>query len=140
MEIDVKELTVNAITDNLDKVTDFIDEFLEILDCPMKLQMKIHVAIDEVFSNIVNYAYPTSPGSVTIRISSLEAPCTVFLTFIDEGIPYNPLEKTDPDTSLSAEERPIGGVGIFMVKKLMDDVRYEYVNGQNQLTICKTLE
>ena len=104
----------------------------------MKAQMQIDIAIDELFGNIANYAYNPEIGSATVRVEVTEEP-TVIITFIDHGVPYNPLEKTDPDTSLSAEEREIGGLGIFMVKKSMDHISYEYKNGQNILRIKKNL-
>ena len=127
-----------AIAD-IPAVTEFVEKELEKMDCPMKSVIAINVAIDELFSNIVRYGYPDGPGPVTVRVTEMQDPHTVTVEFIDHGIPYNPLEAEDPDVTLSAEERGIGGLGIFMVKKTMDDVQYKYENGQNILTIFKRL-
>ena len=128
-----------AILENIEVVTDFVNEQLEALDCPMKAQMQIDIAIDELFGNIAHYAYNPEIGQATVRVEVIEDPLAVTITFIDNGVPYNPLEKEDPDTSLSAEEREIGGLGIYMVKKSMDDITYEYKDGQNILAIKKNL-
>ena len=135
----MKELTVAASIDNVNAVTDFVNEQLEALDCPMKVQMQIDIAIDELFSNIAYYAYDGAEGQATVRVEALEDPRAVRITFIDQGVPYNPLTSEDPDTTLSADERKIGGLGIFMVKKSMDAVDYEYKDGRNILTIRKNL-
>lgn len=135
----MKEITVDAVVDNVATVTSFIDEQLEALDCPMKAQMQIDIAIDELFSNIAYYAYSPTVGKATVRFEVNENPLSITITFLDNGVPYNPLEKEDPDTTLSAEEREIGGLGIFMVKKTMDSIDYKYDNGQNILTIKKNI-
>jgi len=135
----MKELTVVATVENIETVTDFVNEQLEALDCPMKAQMQIDIAIDELFGNIADYAYNPEVGSATVRVEVIEDPLAVTITFIDNGVPYDPLAKADPDTTLSAEERDIGGLGIYMVKKSMDDITYEYKNGQNFLKIKKNL-
>ena len=136
----MKELTVEAKIENIEAVTDFVNEQLEALDCPMKAQMQIDIAIDELFGNIAHYAYNPEIGKATVRVEVIEDPLAVTITFIDNGIPYDPLAKSDPDTTLSAEERDIGGLGIYMVKKSMDDITYEYKDGQNILAIKKNLQ
>ena len=135
----MKELTVEAKTTNIEAVTDFVNEQLEALDCPMKAQMQIDIAIDELFGNIAHYAYNPEIGKATVRVEVIEDPLAVTITFIDHGVPYDPLAKADPDTTLSAEEREIGGLGIYMVKKSMDEITYEYKDGQNILAIKKNL-
>ncbi len=135
----MKELTVAATLENIAKVTDFVNEELEALDCPMKAQMQINIAIDELFGNIAHYAYAPGVGEATVKFEVAKEPLRVVITFVDSGVPYNPLAKEDPDVTLSAEERQIGGLGIYMVKKSMDDMSYEYKDGQNILTIAKTL-
>lgn len=135
----MKELTIAATVENIDTVTDFVNEQLEAYDCPMKAQLQIAVAIDELFSNIAHYAYNPDVGQATVRVEVVENPLSVIITFIDNGIPYDPLKKEDPDITLSAEERDIGGLGIYMVKKTMDAVSYEYKDGCNILTIKKDL-
>ena len=123
----MKELTVEAKTTNIEAVTDFVNEQLEALDCPMKAQMQIDIAIDELFGNIAHYAYNPEIGKATVRVEVIEDPLAVTITFIDNGVPYDPLAKADPDTTLSAEERDIGGLGIYMVKKSMDDIAYDLI-------------
>ena len=135
----MKELTIEAKTSNIEVVTDFVNEQLEALDCPMKAQMQIDIAIDELFSNIAHYAYNPEIGQATVRVEVIKDPLAVTITFIDNGVPYDPLKKDDPDTTLSADEREIGGLGIYMVKKSMDDITYEYKDGQNILSIKKNL-
>ena len=135
----MKELKLAATLENIEVVTDFVNEQLEALDCPMKAQMQIDVAIDELFSNIAHYAYHPEVGDATVRLEVIEEPLAVVITFIDSGVPYDPLAKEDPDITLSAEERGIGGLGIFMVKKTMDEITYEYKDGQNILAIKKSL-
>ena len=111
----MKELHIDAVVENLPKVTAFVDEQLEALDCPMKAQMQIDIAIDELFSNIAYYAYAPDTGDATVQVEAVSG--GVEVTFIDRGVPYDPLSNQDPDTGLSVEEREIGGLGIFMVKK-----------------------
>ena len=133
------ELTVAATIENIETVTNFVNEQLEALNCSMKAQMQIDIAIDELFGNIAHYAYNPEIGQATVRVDVMEDPLSVVITFIDNGVPYDPLAKADPDTTQSAEEREIGGLGIYMVKKSMDEVTYEYRDCQNILTIKKKI-
>ena len=103
----------------------------------MKVQMQIDIAVEEIFVNVAHYAYTPNVGKVKIRLEKPADSTGVDITFIDSGIPYDPLAKPDPDVTLSAEERQIGGLGIFMVKKSMDSMLYEYTDGQNILTMRK---
>ena len=135
----MKELTIAATVENIETVTDFVNEQLEALDCPMKAQMQIDIAIDELFGNIAHYAYNPEIGQATVRVEVVEEPLSVVIAFIDNGVPYDPLAKADPDTTLSAEERDIGGLGIYMVKKSMDEVTYEYKDGLNILSVTKRI-
>ncbi len=135
----MKELTVAATIENIETVTDFVNEELEALDCPMKTQMQIDIAIDELFSNIARYAYAPEVGEATVRVEPKNDALAVVVTFIDKGVPYNPLENEDPDTTLSIDKREVGGLGVYMVKKSMDDIKYEYKDGQNILSIVKRL-
>ena len=135
----MKELELEALTDNLPKVLSFVDEQLEAADCPMKIQMQIDIAVEEIFVNIAHYAYNPDVGTAKVRVEVMGNPPAVDITFIDNGVPYDPLAKADPDVTLSAEKRQIGGLGIFMVKKTMDDVKYEYLDGHNVLTMKKGL-
>jgi len=133
------EIEIKALTENLQEVISFVDGHLEELGASMKAQMQIDIAVEELFVNIANYAYAPDTGMAVVCVEKDAAKNQVSITFIDRGNPYNPLEKPDPDVTLSAEERSIGGLGIFMVKKSMDDMRYEYKDGQNILTITKRL-
>ena len=135
----MRELAIDATIENIPVVTEFVEERLAELDCPIKAQMEICIAIDELFGNIAQYAYNPETGDATVRVEVIEEPLSVVITFIDNGVPYDPLAKADPDTTLSAEERDIGGLGIYMVKKSMDDITYEYNGGQNILKIKKYL-
>ena len=131
----MKELNIDATGDNLSEVIAFIDGQLEGMDCSMNMQLTIELAVEEIFVNIANYAYGGKTGEVKIKVE-LQDKHGLKITFIDKGIPYNPLEKEDPDITLSAQEREIGGLGILMTKKCMDDIKYEY-KGCNILTINK---
>ena len=133
------ELELDALVENLTQVTAFVNNHLEAIDCPMKAQMQIELAGEEIFVNIANYAYAPEKGRATVRVEVMDDSVTVTITFIDRGVPYDPLAKEDPDVTLSAQERKIGGLGIFMTKKAMDDVSYEYKDGQNILTLIKNL-
>ena len=133
------EITVRATLDNVETVTEFVDELLNALRCPPPVRTQIDIAIDEVFSNIVRYAYSPGEGPATVRVDAAEEPRRVVITFIDQGKPYNPLTTAAPDTTLSAKQRRIGGLGVYMLKKTMDDLAYAYTDGKNILTICKKL-
>ncbi len=133
------ELKLEAKVDNLNQVLAFVDERLEAHGCSMKVQMQIDVAVEEIFVNIAHYAYAPNTGPATLQIETEENPLAVSITFIDSGAPFDPLAKPDPDVTLSVEERQIGGLGIYMVKKSMDSVTYRRQDGKNMLTIKKSL-
>ncbi len=136
----MQSLTIPAAVENLDKVIAFVDQQLEQFQCPMETQFQIDVAVEEIYVNIAHYAYTPGVGDATIRCE-VEAgpPVQVVIELLDNGVPYDPLAKADPDVTLSLEEREIGGLGIFMVKQTMDHVAYRYENGKNILTLRKTL-
>lgn len=134
------ELDTEADNDNLPDVLAFIERHLEEIGCSPKIQMQIAVAAEEIFVNIANYAYNPGKGKATVRVEITEKPLTVAISFMDNGKPFDPTKKADPNVTLSAEEREIGGLGIFMTKKMMDDVRYEYVDGKNILTLKKEIQ
>lgn len=133
----MKEITVDATIKNVETVTLFIEEQLEAMDFPMKQVIQINIAIDELFSNIANYAYPDGNGQARICIEPATDPEGVWIHFHDWGTPYDPTKKEDPDVTLSVADRQIGGLGIFIVKKSMDDVQYERKDNQNILSIRK---
>lgn len=135
----MKELTVEASRENLLQVQSFIDAELEAADCPMATQIAIDVAVEELFVNVASYAYGDGKGSATIQVSIHKDPKAAEITLIDSGMPYDPLAKPDPDVTLAAKDRKKGGLGIFMVKSSMDDVKYAYRDGKNVLTLIKNL-
>lgn len=135
----MKELTVEAKRSNLLLIQSFIDEELEAADCPMSTQIAIDVAVEELFVNIASYAYGDKTGPATVQISIHEEPLSAEITLIDSGMKYDPLAKPDPDVTLAAKDRTKGGLGIFMVKNSMDDMKYEYKDGKNVLTLIKNL-
>ena len=135
----MKDITVNATLDNLEAVQDFVREELESQGCSMKVMMQIEIAVEEIYVNIVHYAYNPEIGKATIRCEVTDNPMQVIIQFLDSGVPFDPLAKEDADITLSAEDREIGGLGIFMVKQSMDEVNYEYKEGKNVLTIRKVL-
>ena len=136
---DRNEITVIADNKNLPEVMEFLEAQLKQKDCPNKTLMQISVAVEEIFSNISNYAYTSDKGTVTIGVRFAEDGSSVTIRFADRGKPYDPLLKEDPDITLSAEEREIGGLGIFLVKKTMDEMDYRYEDGFNVLEIKKSL-
>ncbi len=136
----MKELVIEAKRENLPKVLIFVDEQLEKVGCSMLTQTAIDVAVEELFINIASYSYDSGIGTAVVQVSVLDDPLSVDITFIDNGMQYDPLAKEDPDITLPANKRKKGGLGIFMVKKTMDDVTYEYKDGKNILTIRKVLE
>ena len=133
------ELTIAANVENIEVVADFVNDQLEKFNCPKKAQMQINIAIDEIFSNIAHYAYNPDVGEATVRVEVVEKPFSVVITFIDGGVPYDPLSAAEPDITLSAKERKIGGLGISIVKKIMDEIVYRYENGRNILSIIKKI-
>ena len=135
----MKEMTVEAVPSSIPVVTGFINNELKALGCSFKTQAEIDVAVDEMLANIAFYAYAPDTGTATVRLEVEEEPRTVVITFLDHGIPFNPLERRDPKVRLPAAERKIGGLGIYIVKKCMDSVTYRYKDGENILQIKKKL-
>ena len=131
------EITIAATLDNLDTVLAFVDQQMEEAGCAMKLMAQVDMAVEEIFVNIARYAYHPAVGEASVRCEAGGDPFQVIVGFADQGRPYNPLEREDPDVTLDAEQRQIGGLGIFMAKKLMDDIQYEFRDGQNILTLRK---
>lgn len=136
----MKEIQVAADVNELDNVIAFVEEQMDAVDCSMKAKIQLNVAVEEIFVNIAHYAYEESGGSARIQIQFFDNPPSVRITFLDHGIPYDPLKKEDPDIHQDIGEREAGGLGIYMVKNSMDEVTYEYSEGQNILTIVKKLQ
>jgi anti-sigma regulatory factor (Ser/Thr protein kinase) len=135
----MKSIKLDATIENLTEVLLFIDKQLMSENVGIRTKMAIDVAVEELYVNIARYAYAPNVGEAEIIVDAQDNPKACEITFIDSGIPYDPLKKEDPDVNLPAEERQIGGLGIFMVKKSMDDMRYEYKDNKNILTIRKVL-
>ena len=136
----LRTLQLPATVENLPRVNAWVEEMLNILDVPVKTQMQIALAVEEIFVNIAHYAYAPGVGDAIIRIGYDMDTHTVKMAFLDHGTPYNPLEKEDPNTKLSAEEREVGGLGIYLVKETMDKIDYVRSNNWNILTIEKKSE
>ena len=131
-----EELVLPARVEHLERVQTFVaDRIGE--DCPIKTQMQLDLAVEEIFVNIASYAYAPGEGEAALRVERSDEPRAVTLTFRDCGVPYDPLTREDPDVSSLAEDRQIGGLGVFLTKQVMDEVRYEYKDGQNVLTMKK---
>ena len=135
----MKTLTVPADREQLDAVQGFVDEALDQLPCGLETRLQLQIAVEELFVNIASYAYAPGSGEAVIGCQVEQEPPSITIQFRDWGKPFDPLAKEDADITLSAEDRGIGGLGIYMVKNTMDDVRYQYENGQNVLTIRKNL-
>ena len=133
----MNQLKTEAKTENLELINDFLAENL--ICCPMKLLMQTQLAVEEIFVNIAHYAYKDKTGEVNV-LCELDKEKNLFtIIFEDNGIPFDPLKREDPDVTATAEERNIGGLGIFLTKKLMDEVSYENKDGKNILTLMKKL-
>lgn len=135
----MKELIINADINNLEQIDAMIDEGLEGLGMSHEDQIALHIAVEEIYSNIAFYAYPVPPGTVKVRLDYDTEKRELKIQFLDKGIPYDPLKKPDPDITLAAEERQIGGLGIYMVKNSMDQVDYRYEDGWNIFTMKKCI-
>ena len=133
------ELRVEALKDKLPLVLGFLEEQLEQTDCSMKTKMQLDLAVEEIFVNIASYAYGSDSGTAVIRVALSENPDTIIVTFLDEGTPFDPLKQEDPDIKKSSDDRQVGGLGVYLVKNLVDGMEYEYKDGKNTLTVTKEL-
>ena len=131
--------TFPAKIEFLNDVLGFVDRVLDRVECPMKMQTAICVALEEVFVNVAHYAYPDGEGDMSLQIGFDDQSRTVTFRMSDKGVPFDPLAKPDPDITLSAQDREIGGLGIFIAKKTMDSLNYSYENGENILTMIKKI-
>ena len=136
----MENLKLQANDDTLYTVLDAIEAHLDENECPNDVKTRILIAVEEIYVNIAHYAYGGNEGEAQVQMDVSQDPRCCQVVFRDKGIPYNPLEKEDPDISLSAGEREIGGLGIYMVKQYMDKVEYRYEEGYNILTIEKRLD
>lgn len=127
-----KEITVKPTDEKVEEVTAFVEGILEENGIPFRITAQVNIAIDEIFSNIARYS-----GADSVTVTCIVTDDEIVLEFKDNGKPYDPTGNSDPDTTLSADEREIGGLGIFMVKKTMDEISYSYSGNTNILTIRK---
>ena len=134
----MERLEIAALPEKLPEVNAFLNAFLEAHQCPERTMFQIGLAAEEIFVNIAHYAYNGGTGSAVIQIGELTEPPGVRIVFEDSGVPYDPLAREDPDVTLSAVERGIGGLGIFLVKKTMTRMEYRYEDGKNILTLEKS--
>jgi sigma-B regulation protein RsbU (phosphoserine phosphatase) len=137
--MDTKNLTLPNDVQEVPRLAAFVEDICEVAGIDMGTTIKMNLAIEEAVVNVMNYAYPSGvKGEVRIEAGVREG----YVEFVisDDGTPFNPTEVEDADTTLSAEERQIGGLGIFLVKHFMDIVEYKYVDGQNVLTLRKNLQ
>ena len=132
-----EELEIEAARENLSHVLEFLDGYLERHGCSIKAQTQLDIAVEEIFVNIASYAYGGKSGRAVIRLRETHDPKGVSVTFIDQGVPFDPLGRPDPDVTLSADDRSVGGLGIYITKKSMDGIRYEYKDNSNILTLTK---
>lgn len=132
-----KVLRVPAKLENLDEALNFVGEILEAEGCSTKADTQLRIALEEMYINVARYAYPEGDGWVEIRCSVEDGVVTIKI--IDGGVPFNPLENPDPDTTLPGKERKIGGLGIFMVKATMDEVEYAYRDDCNHFTMRRSI-
>lgn len=135
----MKEIILKAEESNIDIATEFVESLLRDAGCSDNDRALLDIALDELFCNIARYAYGNKDGNVTVRFEFDEKEKNAAVTLIDSGIPFDPLKKKDPDITLSAEDRKIGGLGIYMVKKIMDAVEYKYEDGHNIIRIIKKI-
>ena len=131
------EITVAADLDSLNDVLAFVDGEMERAGCSMKLMTQVDMAVEEIFVNIARYAYHPEAGEASVRCEAGGDPFQIVVGFADRGRPFNPLDREDPDVTLDAEARQLGGLGILMAKKLMDEIQYEYRDGKNILILRK---
>ncbi|MDE6738734.1 MAG: ATP-binding protein [Lachnospiraceae bacterium] len=135
----MKELVLQASADRLEEVQEFVRGEMEAAGSSLKAISQVEIAVEEIYINIAHYAYPSGGGEAVIRCEIGGETPKITIQFVDAGTPFDPLAREDADISLSAEERSIGGLGILMIKKLMDEVTYCYEEGKNILTIVKYL-
>ena len=132
-------LTVPANLESIELLTDFITKQLEAVDCPNDILFSFTLVIEEVCANIANYAYDGKDGTITAAFSFDEEDRLAEIVFSDSGIPFDPTAQPNPNVALPLQKRKVGGLGIYLVKSLMDEVVYDYFGGQNVLTVRKRL-
>ncbi len=133
-----RSITLTNKIDELTRISTFLEETAEQWELPMALGMSLNLVLEEAFTNVVQYAY-TDNEQHNIELLMEKSDNELIITIIDDGQPYDPTKKEDPDINLAAFDRPIGGLGIFIIKKTMDEVAYERKNDKNHFTMMKKL-
>ncbi|MBR0461301.1 MAG: ATP-binding protein [Erysipelotrichaceae bacterium] len=136
----IREMILDAVIENITPLTDAVNEELEKLNCSLRAQNQIDIVIDEVFANIASYAYGDKTGKAIVRLEHDQENNDIILIFIDEGMPFDPLKNEDPDVTLGYDKREIGGLGVFIVKKLMNKAEYRFADKKNILILRKNLD
>ncbi len=136
----MKTLTLPAKLENLETLIDFVLSAAEPLGFDQKLKYKLRLAAEEMIVNVISYAYPGTSGEVTVATDIITEKDGISVEISDSGIPFNPLEKEDPDLTVPVKDRKIGGLGIFLLKEIMSEVSYRRENGRNILTFVKYRE
>ena len=134
-----KVLLVENQLDELTKVQVFLEELGEEWEINIPLVFSLNLVLEEALTNVISYGFNDGNKHI-IEISFEKTGDELFIAIIDDGHAYDPTLKTDPDLTLSVEERPIGGLGIFLIKKIMDKVEYQRINNKNNLILTKKLE
>jgi anti-sigma regulatory factor (Ser/Thr protein kinase) len=140
MSEDKYTLRVNADIKNLGEAKDFVHEKLGLTECSEKNKMSICLSVEEIFMNVCSYAYAPELGDVILEVTFNKNKDVVYITIIDMGTPYNPLKRDKLDIENHVKKRQVGGLGIFMTQKIMDNMTYEYTNHENRLTLEKSLK
>lgn len=137
----MNEFVIAANKEYLEQVLKYVNGELQTAGFPQKQIIQVDIAVEEIFCNVAEYAYPLAEGMVVIRCTIEKKQHTkAMIEFVDSGTPYNPLEKEEPNTKLSTEERKVGGLGIYMAKKIMDSMEYHHEDGKNTLIIIKQID
>ena len=133
-QLSAKTVEVMAEIDNLASVTDFLHKGLSQRMSPMNIQNKVDICLEELFVNVASYAYGSNVGKAWVSYTLLSDPTGIRVEIADEGVPFDPLAKPDPERHETIEDTPIGGLGIFMTKTIADSIAYECCDGRNTTT------
>ena len=128
---------IEAAVGNEDDVQQFLAEMLSATDCPPKARKELRLAVEELFVNVAHYAYAPGSGDVEVSVAIADVGRGAQVVLRDGGVPFDPFGHADPAAPRSVEEAPIGGLGILMVKRLMDRCAYRHVDGCNEVTVAK---
>lgn len=134
------QLTLNNNIEEIPRLAMFVDMICEEANAPMSMSMSLNLALEEAVTNVMLYAYPAETKGKVKIVCRKRKQGDLSFSIIDSGMPFDPTLVKEADITLGVEERPIGGLGIFLVKEIMDQVSYKHVNGKNMLTLVKSLQ